>query len=672
VTNRMVQQENDLLRADLAQLRQDYERLMLHCEHLQKSEARYRQIFENAPISMLSINTDGYITQMNAAAEDLFGLPINQLNQQGCPIFDNPQLVENGTLPYMLQAFAGEAIVEVPTYYDAASEGGVKFFSQGHYAPIRDEFGVVQEIVEIAPDVSALFAAQQAIQDERERAAQERAQLLSTIAEVTNLLLKAEDYTSVLPQVVKLLGEATGSDRCMIGQRLTHPISGESALRTAPEWCKSAVRPSEEFSPHLDQLFLREHDAPCVAAQLTQGEVVNCLVTDLSEPDRSLFAMQGNSAELFVPILVNRECWGFICFDRCGEPRLSDEAEIAILKVAADSLAAAIERQAKDNDLRESERRYRTLFELSSEGIVRFGYYQPIPIALSIDEQLELCYQSTYIAEANNAFVQMYEHLSSEETIRLTLRDFHDRDSEVTQTTMREWIKHRYSCRQLETVEVDRRGRKRYFLNSSVSTIEQGCVNSSWVSQVDVTDLRETQQAWLEAEQARSQLLQTTATLANQLLRAADYTTTLPDVLRLLGEAAIADRCYLIENLIDPQTQKPAARIHTEWCQAGIAATIKGTPELASGALWDDFPGVQERLVQGEMLTLWTEELPEPTQREFRHQGIVALKLVPILVQGEFWGVFGFDYCGAVHRLSPEEKSIFAIAVDSISAAIER
>lgn len=43
--------------------------------------------------------------------------------------------------------------------------------------------------------------------------AQAKVGLLTTIAQVTNLLLKAENYKSVLPNVVRLLGEAVGSDR---------------------------------------------------------------------------------------------------------------------------------------------------------------------------------------------------------------------------------------------------------------------------------------------------------------------------------------------------------------------------------------------------------------------------------------------------------------------------
>jgi signal transduction histidine kinase/PAS domain-containing protein len=210
------------------------------------------------------------------------------------------------------------------------------------------------------------------------------------------------------------------------------------------------------------------------------------------------------------------------------------QAELAQLRQECDRL------QAELAQLRDSEKRYRTLFELSSEGIVRFGYKQPISLTLPSDEQLELCYQSIYVAEANDAYARMFEHEKVEDTIGLTLNDFHDRNSEITQAAMRDWIENRYTCRSVETVEIDRRGRKRYFLNSAVSTIENGCVVCTWVSQVDITHLRETQQALLEAERARvAELAKVNAVLRGATNRLAKE----PSLEAFLGHV-LAEACH--------------------------------------------------------------------------------------------------------------------------------
>lgn len=503
--------ECDRLKTKLAETRSHLETLQQENDRLRQSESRYRQIFENAPISMLSINTDGYITQMNAAAEDLFGLPIDQLNQQGSPIFDNRQLVENGALPRMLQAFSGEtAVVSCADYYDSSRNfvTGHSFFSKGHYCPIRDESGTVQEIVEIAPDFSDLLAAQQALQAERDRAAQERAQLLSTIAEVANLLLRSPDYTAVLPDVVRLLGEAVGSDRCGIGQNITHPTLGKAATQITPEWCRATVLHSREFSPNPDQLFVWEEDAPYLHAELLQGRVINSLVANLPEPERSLLIAQGNVAELFVPILVSNQCWGYIAFDNCGESRPYGEAEIAILKIAADSVAAAIERQAKDDELRKSEALYRSLFEISNEGIYYCEFSPPLPVDLPVAEQVEQYYQSLCLTKANDTFAQMYGLEKGEDIIGLKLNDVHIEASEKNQAFIRAIVENGHRIRNMESEEIDTQGRKRYFLNSVINQIENGGAVGSWGTQIDITELREAQQALLQAEQERSQELE--------------------------------------------------------------------------------------------------------------------------------------------------------------------
>ncbi|MBE9030124.1 GAF domain-containing protein [filamentous cyanobacterium LEGE 11480] len=191
----------------------------------------------------------------------------------------------------------------------------------------------------------------------RDQAAQEQAKLLSRVAEAANLLLRSTDYTSVFPQVVRLLGEAVECDRCGIGQDVPHPISGEPAVNVPPEWewRSTTTAPAASFSPHGDQLYSWK-DGPFLTEQMRLGVVASHLVADLPEADRQLMARQGTTATLFVPITVGQQMWGFIHFDsNQPQPRLYGEAEIAILKVAAESIAAAIARQAQDVALRQSE-----------------------------------------------------------------------------------------------------------------------------------------------------------------------------------------------------------------------------------------------------------------------------------------------------------------------------
>lgn len=197
-------------------------------DRLRKSEARYRQVVENSPISTSFYSLDGCHIEVNSAFERKFGFTVEDSQRVGFNLFTDPGLVENGTLPYMLRALAGETVIEPPTkFYDPSrlygATTGEYVPGQGHYFPIWNEAGEVQEIIEMSPVITDLLKAQQTILEERElvenqrhRAAQERARLLSAIAQVANLLLRSPDYTTVLPDVVRLLGEAVGSDRCCL------------------------------------------------------------------------------------------------------------------------------------------------------------------------------------------------------------------------------------------------------------------------------------------------------------------------------------------------------------------------------------------------------------------------------------------------------------------------
>ena len=373
---------------------------------------------------------------------------------------------------------------------------------------------------------------QTAILQEREQAEKRQVAWLSTVVEVANLLLRTADYKTVLPDVMRLLGEAARSDRCLIIRELPDPETGNPWLEVLAEWARNGVAAVSAEIPEGEPQLVVDGDWADLHGQLQCGELTNYIVAEMPEPWRGFLEAQGVVSSASVPITVDGQCWGHIEFDSCSEARLYDATEIGILQTAAEMIAGAIVRTAQDEALRESEERYRTLFEISSEGVYRFEFDEPIPIDLPVDEQVELVYRHYRTVSANATYAAMYNLDSPEDLIGLRLTDIHITQSSQNQRMMRAFVENGYQLCNAETEEVDLEGNSRYLLNNITTVIKDGYAISGWASQLDITERRLAQQALLEAEQDRvAELAKTNQALKNSLDRlAAD-----PDFNAFLG-----------------------------------------------------------------------------------------------------------------------------------------
>ncbi len=196
-------------------------------------------------------------------------------------------------------------------------------------------------------------------QMQRDQAARERTKLLGSVAEAANLLLRSTDYKTVLSEVVRLLGEAVECDRCSLTRLITQRVTDEGGflkLQFLQEWCKPGVdgSPPEFFEEALIPLeghFLE------FRRTLLKGEAVSFLIPDLTGYQRDYMEEAHSlSSTVLVPIIIQGEYWGEFSFDNCSTPRPYEEAEIAVLKVAAESVGSAIARQAQDEALRNAEK----------------------------------------------------------------------------------------------------------------------------------------------------------------------------------------------------------------------------------------------------------------------------------------------------------------------------
>ena len=159
------------------------------------------------------------------------------------------------------------------------------------------------------------------------------------------------------------------------------------------------------------------------------------------------------------------------------------------------------DRMRVEEALAESEKRYRTFVEQSAEGIWRLDFEQPISTNLPVDEQIQASYRYGYLAECNDAMARMYGFSSKEDLVGARLVDLHGGvDNPKNLEEQRALVRAGYRVVDAETEEVDKDGRRKYFLNTAVGMIEDGFLVAIWGTQRDITARREAEEALRESE----------------------------------------------------------------------------------------------------------------------------------------------------------------------------
>ena len=158
--------------------------------------------------------------------------------------------------------------------------------------------------------------------------------------------------------------------------------------------------------------------------------------------------------------------------------------------------------------LEASEQKYRNFVEQSMEGIWLLAFDHPIPTSLPAEEQVALIYKYGYVSESNDVLAQMYGYNSSTEIrgVRLLALQSGGEVAENNFQATLKLVKDGYRSVNRETREQTRDGRIVYFLNNAVAVIEDDCLVGLWGTQLDITALKNTEEALLLSE-ARTRAL---------------------------------------------------------------------------------------------------------------------------------------------------------------------
>ncbi len=180
--------------------------------------------------------------------------------------------------------------------------------------------------------------------------------------------------------------------------------------------------------------------------------------------------------------------------------------------------AVMAERDDAMNNARSSDERYRAFVANSSEAIFRTELAEPMPITLSLEEQVAWVRKNAYVAECNAAFMVALGIKDAPSPMVGTRLADHPTWSRVYIERIREAIRNNYQVRNVEHVVHGPYGLDRVLLISMTGIVENGHVLRFWGTGRDVTAMREAENA-LAQHDAQLRALATEITLAEERAR---------------------------------------------------------------------------------------------------------------------------------------------------------
>lgn len=185
---------------------------------------------------------------------------------------------------------------------------------------------------------------------------------------------------------------------------------------------------------------------------------------------------------------------------------------------------------------------------------------------------------------------------------------------------------------------------------------------------IDITEQKEAEQSLKQ----REVILAAVAKTAQLLLESKNWRDEINIVLKLLGEATGASHVYIFENHLESSGELLSSQRY-EWVKPGNVSELDH-PDYQD-TLLAPIPGIEvwyENLSTGRPFYGSKSQYPEYWEERFDESGLRTILDVPIIVNGQWWGIIGFDDHENELPWSKVEADALIATAGNIGTVIER
>ncbi|MFK7843834.1 MAG: PAS domain S-box protein [Rhodothermales bacterium] len=213
----------------------------------------------------------------------------------------------------------------------------------------------------------------------------------------------------------------------------------------------------------------------------------------------------GEQTALAVPVLSPQgKLHGYLGVEYGGRPPEWQEADSRVLSVLGDLLSTYFERQISEKALRDSEERYRTFVDTTSEAIWRIELEEGVKVDLDQKDQVMRIAAGGSLAECNSVMAELLGTSSHE---RLVGKPVSRVMPHLEVGVIKEFVRSGYRLLNHEYAVTFGKSTVRHFVINAVGTVDEEKLVRIWGSCVEVTERIRLEQQMVETLEEQQQTI---------------------------------------------------------------------------------------------------------------------------------------------------------------------